>query len=206
MLLKLPTASSSSRTSTSVRYIDDRLNQQQPYAAIADVEIARTRDDVRVTLHTARPGLVIGPKGAEIDKLREALEDLIDRKVTVNIVEIKHPDLSAQLVSEAISEQLRRRAAFSPGYAAALRDDHGPAGPKVSKSYWWSSGRGRVGTYGKTDIGQHPLQTLQANVDYGFTGARTTYGIVGVKVWIYRGMYGSEAEPIAQPRRTGGRR
>ena len=72
----------------------------------------RTRDDVRVVLHTARPGLVIGPKGAEVDKLREVLEDLIDRKVTINIMEIKQPDLNAQLVAEAISEQLKRRAAF----------------------------------------------------------------------------------------------
>ena len=94
------------------RFIDRRLNRQPPYAAVAQVDIDRTRDDVRVSLRTARPGLVIGPKGAEVDKLRETLEDLIDRKVSINIVEIKQPDLSAQLVAEAISEQLRRRAAF----------------------------------------------------------------------------------------------
>ena len=187
-------------------YIDSRLNQQQPYAAIADVEIARTRDDVRVTLHTARPGLVIGPKGAEIDKLREAIEDLIDRKVTVNIVEIKHPDLSAQLVSEAISEQLRRRAAFRRVMRQHCEATMACGAKGVKIILGGRLGGAELARTEKQMLGSIPLQTLQANVDYGFTAARTTYGIVGVKVWVYRGMFGSEPEPIAQPRRTGGRR
>ena len=89
------------------RFIDERLNRQPPYAAVAKTEIERTRDDVRILLHTARPGLVIGPKGAEVDKLKEALEDLIDRKITLNIIEIKVPDGNAKLIAESISEQLK---------------------------------------------------------------------------------------------------
>ena len=93
-------------------YIDQRLNKQPPYAAVAKVNIERTRDQVKVMLHTARPGLVIGPKGAEVDKLKEALEDLIDRKINLNIVEIKVPDGNAKLIAESISEQLKKRASF----------------------------------------------------------------------------------------------
>ena len=94
------------------QFIDERLNRRQPYAAVSRVEIERTRNDVRVLLHTARPGLVIGPKGAEVDKLREELENLIDRKINLNVVEIKHPDLDAQLVADGVAEQLKKRGSF----------------------------------------------------------------------------------------------
>ena len=92
-------------------YIDNKLNRQPPYAAVSKVEIERTRNEVKVVLHTARPGLVIGAKGAEVDKLKEALEDLIDRKINLNVVEVKVPDGDAKLIAEAISEQRRWRAA-----------------------------------------------------------------------------------------------
>ena len=94
------------------KYVDERLNRRPPYAAVSQIEIERTRNDVRIVLHTARPGLVIGPKGAEVDRLREELEDLVDRKISVNIVEIKYPDLDAQLVAEGIAEQLKKRTSF----------------------------------------------------------------------------------------------
>ncbi|MCH7527132.1 MAG: 30S ribosomal protein S3, partial [Planctomycetes bacterium] len=93
-------------------YIDRQLNRRPPHAAVARVEIERTRNEVKVFLHTARPGLVIGPKGAEVDKLREALEDLIDRKTSINIVEVKSPDTNAKLVAESIAEQLKKRGSF----------------------------------------------------------------------------------------------
>ncbi|MBN1763820.1 MAG: 30S ribosomal protein S3 [Sedimentisphaerales bacterium] len=171
------------------KYIDKRLNRQPPYAAVAQIYIERTRDDVRVTLHTARPGLVIGPKGAEIEKLREAVEDLIDRKVTLNVQEIKNPELSAQLVAEAISEQLKRRAAFrrvmKQHCEAAMAN--GAKGVKIICS-------GRLGgaelARSETQLlGSIPLQTLQANVDYGLIASVTTYGTIGIKVWVYRGMF-----------------
>src|SRR5438477_6681252 len=95
------------------KYIDRKLNRRPPFAAVADILIERTREEVTVTLRTARPGLVIGPKGAEVDKLREELEDLIHRKVApIKVIEIKNPDLNAQLVAEAIAEQLKKRASF----------------------------------------------------------------------------------------------
>ena len=95
------------------KYVDEKLNRRPPFAAVADIMIERTREEVTVTLRTARPGLVIGPKGAEVDKLREELEDLIKRKVApIKVIEIKNPDLNAQLVAESVAEQLKKRAAF----------------------------------------------------------------------------------------------
>ena len=95
------------------KHIDAKLNRRPPFAAVSDILIERTREEVTITLKTARPGLVIGPKGAEVDKLREELEDLIKRKVApIKVIEIKNPDLNAQLVAEAIAEQLKKRASF----------------------------------------------------------------------------------------------
>src|SRR6201995_5358440 len=95
------------------KHIDAKWNRRPPFAAISDILIERTREEVTVTLRTARPGLVVGPKGAEVEKLREELEDLIHRKIApVKVIEIKNPDLNAQLVAEAIAEQLKKRASF----------------------------------------------------------------------------------------------
>ena len=91
-------------------YVEKRFNRQPPYAAVSKVEIARTRNEVHVTLHTARPGMVIGPRGAEVDKLREELEILVDREINVNVIEIKEPSLDAKLVAGGIAEQLKKRA------------------------------------------------------------------------------------------------
>ncbi len=186
------------------KYLDNRLNRVPPYAALANVEIERTRDEVRVTLHTARPGIVIGPKGQEIDKLREELEDLIDRKVTVNVTEIKTPELNAQLVGEAIAEQLKRRAAFRRVMKQSCESAMaaGAKGVKIICS-------GRLGgaelARSETQIlGSIPLQTLDADVDYGLSIAVCTYGTIGIKVWIYRGMFGEQIE-VKETGRKGGR-
>lgn len=177
-------------------YIDDRLNRQPPYAAVAKVEIERTRNEVKVFLHTARPGLVIGPKGAEVEKLKEALENLIDRKVNVNIVEIKVPDGNATLIAEAISEQLKKRAGFRR--VMKMRADaamsSGAKGVKITC-------KGRLGgsemSRQETQIrGSIPLHTLQAHIDYGVATCRTTYGAIGVKVWLYKGRYGEEQAEV----------
>ncbi|MBN1845090.1 MAG: 30S ribosomal protein S3 [Sedimentisphaerales bacterium] len=186
------------------RYIDNRLNRQPPYAAIAEVQIERTRDDVRIILKTARPGLVIGPKGAEVDRLREALEDLIDRKVTLNIVEIKRPDVDAQLVAEALAEQLKRRSAFRRAMKQHCENTlaAGAKGVKIIVSGRLSGAE--IARSERQVMGSIPLQTLQADVDYGFALARTTYGAIGVKVWVYRGMFDQAAEP--EPPTRGGRR
>jgi len=190
-------------------YLDERLNRRPPYAAVSKIEIERTRNEVRVLLHTARPGLVIGPKGAEVDKLREELEDLIDRKINLNIVEIKHPDLDAQLVAEGIAEQLKKRTSFRR--VMKMRCDAtmaaGAKGVRVHCS--GRLGGAEMARRETQMLGSIPLQTLQANVDYGFAVAKTTYGAIGVKVWVYLGDYGDEIEPITQEddgRGRGGRR
>lgn len=174
------------------KYVDDKLNKQPPYAAVAKIEIERTRNEVKVLLHTARPGLVIGPKGAEVDKLKEELENLIDRNINLNIVEIKEPDRNAKLVAEAVSEQLKKRAGFRR--VMKMRIDSslaaGVKGAKITCS-------GRLGgaemARRETQLrGSIPLHTLQANVDYGVATCRTKYGTIGVKVWLYQGRYGEE--------------
>ncbi len=176
------------------RYVDDRLNRRPPYAAVAKIEIERTRNQVKVLLHTARPGLVIGPKGAEVDKLREELEDLIDRKINLNIVEIKAPDGNATLIAESISEQLKKRAAFRRVMKMRIESAMaaGALGCKIMC-------KGRLGgaEMARSEMqikGSIPLHTLQAHVDYGTATCRTKYGTIGVKVWLYLGRYGEEVD------------
>ena len=176
------------------RFIDQRLNRQPPYAAVSSVEIDRTREEVKVSLRTARPGLVIGPKGAEVEKLKEAIEDLTDRRVNISIIEIRNPDLEANLVAEGIAEQIKRRASFRRviKQRADACMQAGAKGVKITIG-------GRLGgaeiARSETQVrGSVPLHTLEADVDYGFALAVTTYGCVGVKVWIFRGMFGEEEE------------
>ncbi len=174
------------------KFVHNRLNRQPPYAALAVAEIERTPSEVKVVLYTARPGIVIGPKGAEVDKLKDALEDLIDRRISINIVEIKAPDLNAQLISESIAEQLKKRGSFRR--VLKQRCDSamqaGAQGIKIKVS-------GRLGgaemARKETQIrGSIPLHTLQANVQYGFSESFTKTGTIGVKVWLYSGRYGEE--------------
>ena len=183
------------------RFVDHRLNRQPPYAAVARVEIERTRDDVRVMLHTARPGLVIGPKGAEVEKLQEALEDLIDRKVSVNIVEIKHPDFDAKLVAESISEQLKKRAAFRRVMKMRVESSMAAGALGVKIMCKGRLGGAEMARREKQIRGSIPLHTLQAHIDYGVATCRTTSGTVGIKVWLYQGRYGEEVESQAVPQR-----
>jgi len=123
------------------QFIDKKLNRQPPYAAISSVEIERTREEVKIAIRTARPGLVIGPRGAEVERLKNDLEELTDRRVSISIIEIKSPDLDAQLVAEAIAEQLRRR-------ASGGRSSSGPRqpcrrAPRASRSRYPGAWAGR---------------------------------------------------------------
>lgn len=175
------------------RVIDGRLNRQPPFAAVSEILIERTREEVTVTLKTARPGLVIGPKGAEVDKLREQLEDLIKRKVApIKVIEIKNPDLNAQLVAEAIAEQLKKRGSFRRVFKQRTEAtmQAGAKGIKIAVS--GRLGGAEIARSESTVVGSVPLTTLQADVNYGYAVAYTTYGTIGVKTWIYRGMYGEE--------------
>lgn len=174
------------------KFIDQRLNRQPPYAAVSRVEIERTRDAVKVLLWTARPGLVIGPKGAEVDKLRDALENLIDRKITLNILEIKQPDLEAQLVAEAIAEQLKKRAAFRRTIKQHLDSTMGAGALGIKIRCKGRLGGREMSSSETQHLGSIPVQTLQAHVSYGFAICRASYGVIGVKVWIYLGRYGEE--------------
>lgn len=176
-------------------YIDRKYNKQPPFAAVSKIEIARTRNEVKVTLHTARPGIVIGPRGAEVDKLRQELEALIDdRQVTINVIEIKEPALDARLAGEAVAEQIKKRVAFRKAMKqqCELAMQAGAKGVKIICS-------GRLGgaemARKETQMeGSIPLHTIDANVDYAAVDAVTTYGTIGIKVWIYKGKYGQEPQ------------
>jgi len=188
------------------RFVDDRLNRRPPYAAVSKIEIERTRSDVRVVLHTARPGLVIGPKGAEVDRLRVELEDLVDRKISVNIVEIKYPDLDAQLVAEGIAEQLKKRTSFRRAMKMRCESTMAAGAKGVRVMCSGRLGGAEMARKETQKRGSIPLQTLQANVSYGYAVAKTTYGTIGVKAWIYLGRFGEEIEPVATDDHRGGRR
>lgn len=189
------------------KLVDAKLNRRPPFAAVARIDIERTREEVTITLRTARPGLVIGPKGAEVDKLREELEDLIKRKVApVKVIEIKNPDLNAQLVAEAIAEQLKKRASFRRVMKMRTEATMGAGAKGIKIVMAGRLGGAEIARTEQVVVGSIPLTTLQANVDYGYTAAFTTYGAIGVKCWVYRGLYGEEVletdvRPGGGPRR-----
>ncbi|WP_028279666.1 30S ribosomal protein S3 [Arthrobacter sp. H5] len=156
-------------------------------AGIAKVEIERTRDRVRVDIHTARPGIVIGRRGAEADRIRGELEKLTGKQVQLNILEVKNPEMEAQLVAQGVAEQLSSRVAFRRAMKKAMQSAQraGAKGIRVQCS-------GRLGgaEMSRSEFyreGRVPLHTLRANIDYGFFEAKTTFGRIGVKVWIYKG-------------------
>jgi small subunit ribosomal protein S3 len=181
------------------QFIDKKFNRNVPKGGVAKIEVTRTRNEVKVTLHSARPGIVIGPRGGEVDKLREELEQITGRNVTVNVIEIKEPDLNATLVAEAIAEQLGKRASFRrtmKQYCEGAMN----AGAKGVKIICGGRLAGSEMARKETQkLGSIPLHTLNANVDYGVATARTTYGAIGIKVWIYKGAFGEEIEQ--SPRR-----
>lgn len=157
-------------------------------AGISKVEIERTRDKVRIDIHTARPGIVIGRKGAEAERLRGELEKLTKKQVQLNILEVKNPESDAQLVSQGIAEQLSGRVAFRRAMRKAIQS--AMKNPLVKGIRVQVSGRLGGAEMSRTEFyreGRVPLHTLRANIEYGFFEARTTFGRIGVKVWIYKG-------------------
>jgi small subunit ribosomal protein S3 len=185
------------------------LGKGMERAGIAKVEIERTRDRVRVDIHTARPGIVIGRRGAEADRIRGDLEKLTGKQVQLNILEVKNPEMEAQLVAQGIAEQLSSRVSFRramrKGMQSAMKA--GAKGIRVQVG-------GRLGgaEMSRTEFyreGRGPLHTLRADIDYGFYEARTTFGRIGVKVWIYKGealATRSEREAAAATARLGQQR
>ncbi|MDQ6895100.1 MAG: 30S ribosomal protein S3 [Actinomycetota bacterium] len=156
-------------------------------AGISRVEIERTRDRVRVDIHTARPGIVIGRRGAEADRIRGELEKLTGKQVQLNILEVKNPEIDAQLVAQGVAEQLAARVSFRRAMRKGMQSAQraGAKGIRVQ-----CSGRLQGAEMSRSEFyreGRVPLHTLRANIDYGFYEARTTFGRIGVKVWIYKG-------------------
>jgi len=167
-------------------------------AGISKVEIERTRDRVRVDIHTARPGIVIGRRGAEADRIRGDLEKLTGKQVQLNILEVKSPETDAQLVAQAVAEQLSSRVSFRRAMRKSMQGTMkaGAKGIKIQCG-------GRLGgaEMSRSEFyreGRVPLHTLRANVDYGFFEAKTTFGRIGVKVWIYKGDVKNIAEVRAE--------
>lgn len=180
--------------------IRDFIKKRLHHAGIAKVEIERAANKAKINIYTARPGIVIGKKGAEIEKLKSELGKKTDKEVYLNIHEVRRPDLDAQLVAENVALQLERRVAFRRAMKESvarairmgaqgvkIRCSGRLAGAEIARTEWYREGR-------------VPLHTLRADISYGLAEAKTTYGIIGVKVWIFRGEVLSRDEE--QPKST----
>ena len=172
------------------KYLKKRLY----HAGVSKIEIARTGEKVRVKIHTARPGIVIGKKGAEIEALKRDLDRFSKRECHVDIQEVRRPEADAQLVAENVAMQMERRVAFRRAMKKAVNIalKFGAKGIKVSCS--GRLGGAEMSRCEWTREGRVPLHTLRADIDYGFAEAKTTYGIIGVKVWIFKGEVLTESE------------
>ncbi len=181
------------------RALKKRLYQ----AGVSRITIERPHKKCRITIYAARPGVIIGKKGADIDKLRKDIAAMTDGEVHLNIVEIRKPETDAQLIAENIAQQLERRVASPPRHEALDAVGHAPGrqgrphqrlgrlgGAEIARMEWYREGR-------------VPLHTLRADIDYGFTEAKTTYGIIGVKVWVFKGEV-LEHDPMALDKRLAG--
>lgn len=176
------------------KYLEDKMK----HAAISQVEIERTAQRIKMDIWTARPGIVIGRRGAEVDRIKNDLEAITGKQVQVNIQEIRQPELDAYLVAQNIAEQLAGRVSFRRAMKKAVQNAMraGAKGIKVSCA-------GRLGgaEMARTEWyreGRVPLQTLRAEIDYGYCVSRTTFGVIGVKVWIYRGDVAEPTRKLAE--------
>jgi small subunit ribosomal protein S3 len=163
------------------------LKKQLGHAGVSQIEIERPGNKIRITIHTSRPGIIIGRKGSEIDKLKADLQKRTNRDIFININEIHRPELESQLVAESIALQLEKRIAFRRAMRKSV-DTALKVNAKGIKVY--CAGRLNGAEIARTEWylqGRLPLHTLRADIDYGFAEAYTTYGVIGVKVWIYKG-------------------
>jgi small subunit ribosomal protein S3 len=174
----------------------DTIRSKYPEAAISLIEIDRQAKDVTITLHTARPGIVIGRGGQRVDEMRVYLEGLIGKKIRLNIQEVRQPELDAYLVAKSVAEQIERRIAYRRAMKQAIfrTIQAGAKGIKVSCA--GRLGNAEIARRQTSHEGQVPLHTLRADIDYSFTEARTTLGRIGVKVWIYKGQILPEAKVV----------
>jgi small subunit ribosomal protein S3 len=170
------------------KYITDKYR----FAGIPTIEIERTRDEVRVVLHAARPGVIIGRKGQQVDQLQDELQNLVGRRINIKIEEIARPEIQAHLVAEEISEQLSKRASFRRTLKRAIEQtmEAGAKGIKIQIS--GRLGGAEMARQEKQIAGSMPLSTLRAKIDYGFVEASTAQGNIGVQVWVNQGEYEDE--------------
>jgi len=180
--------------------IRDYLKSKLSQAGVSRILIERPAKKPRVTIHSARPGVVIGKKGADIDKLRGELNKLVDSDVSINIVEVRKPEIDAQLVAENVAQQLERRVSFRRALKRAVQSAMrlGALGIRINAA-------GRLGgaEIARTEWyreGRVPLHTLRADIDYGFAEAKTTYGVCGIKCWIFKGEVMAH-DPMARDKR-----
>jgi small subunit ribosomal protein S3 len=169
--------------------IRKHIKAKYSFAGIPKIEIERTRDAVKVILHTARPGVIIGRKGAEVERIQEELQTLTGRRIELKIEEVNRPEIDAQLISEDIAEQLKKRSSFRRTMKRALEQtmDGGARGVKIQLS--GRLGGSEMSRTEKANMGSVPLSTLRAKVDYGFAEAKTAQGHIGIKVWVHQGDY-----------------
>ncbi len=180
------------------RKVRDFIKKKLFAAGVSSITLERAANRLKVGIHTAKPGIVIGRGGAEVDGLRKEIEALTGRQVNINIVEVKQPEMDAQLVAEGIAAQLEKRISFRRAMKQAvgramrlgaegirISSSGRLGGAEMARNEWYSEGK-------------VPLHTLRADIDYGFAEAKTTYGIIGIKVWIYKG------EVLPQVQREGG--
>src|ERR1700747_525195 len=172
-------------------------------AAVSKIVIERPHKKCRVTIHSARPGVVIGKKGADIDKIRKLVAKLTESEVVINIVEVRKPEIDAALVADSIAQQLERRVAFRRAMKRAVQSAIrlGAEGIRINCS--GRLGGAEIARMESYREGRVPLHTLRADVDYGFTEAKTTYGVIGVKVWVFKGEV-LEHDPMALDKRVAG--
>jgi small subunit ribosomal protein S3 len=182
------------------------VKEKYRFAGIPKVEIERTRDEVKVVLHAARPGIIIGRKGQQVEQLQEDLQKLVGRRINIKIEEVGRPELEAQLVAEDISEQLSKRASFRRTMKRALEQtmEAGAKGIKIQLA--GRLGGAEMARREKQIAGSIPLSTLRAKIDYGFVEAKTAQGHIGVQVWINQGTYeddsnGADAQTGQAPKK-----
>jgi len=182
------------------------LKTKHRAAAIPKVEIERTRDEVKIIVHSARPGVILGRKGQEADRLQEELQELLGRRVNLKVEEVSRPEIMAQLIAEDIADQLTKRAAFRRTLKRALDTtmDAGAKGVKIQLA--GRLGGAEMSRCEKAIAGSMPLSTLRAKIDYGFCEAPTAQGHIGVQVWVNQGMYeesgdGADAQEGQAPKK-----
>ena len=162
------------------------------FAGVSKVEIERTRDEVKVILYASRPGIIIGRKGQEVERLQGELQDLVGRRINVKIEELSRPEIYAQLVAEDIAEQLQKRSGFRRTMKRAMEATMEAGAKGIKTQLAGRLGGAEMARREKQITGSIPLSTLRAKIDYGFTEAKTAQGHIGIQVWINQGMYQEE--------------